>query len=263
MGSGRGPGVVRDRSCFYYVPWIALFSLGLLAGSLGVWIHFVVEMKNKTVDALDALSVTAHHIDRPTAAMIATSVVFLVTVVFVVGLSLARSFIEAAHDATGLSGGGSTVWMVLNVIFAIPWWLLTLWMVVLVMGCTIWEGLVYVLRESIQSLFDRFGVAGPDPPPTWIPSDNTPCPGQCLDLTSFGFIDESLASSCICDYAKLQASHKLLKDGYRFGVAVIIGIWGMFISALLLLVNFACQFSHTKREKEYIKRLTYKQFIGV
>lgn len=38
--------------------------------------------------------------------MIATSVVFLVTVVFVVGLSLARSFIEAAHDATGTGVGG-------------------------------------------------------------------------------------------------------------------------------------------------------------
>lgn len=45
----------------------------------------------------------------------------------------------------------------------------------------------------------------------------------------------------------------------RFGVAVIIGIWGMFISALLLLVNFACQFSHTKREKEYIKRCVWEE----
>jgi len=155
------------------------------------------------------------------------------------------------------------VWLVLNVLLAIPWWLLTLWMVLLIMGCTVWQGLVYVLKGSIQSLFDRYGTDGPMPPVVWLPSDNQPCPGQCLDLTYFGFIDESLESSCVCDYAKLHASHDKLDDAYRFGIATIIGVWGMFLSALFLLVNFACQFSHTKREKEYIRRLTFKQFVGV
>lgn len=45
--------------------------------------------------------------------------------------------------------------------------------------------------------------------------------------------------------------------------AMLVGVWVMYISGKFLLVNLACQFSHTKREKEYIKRVTIKQFLGV
>ncbi len=58
---------------------------------------------------------------------------------------------------------------------------------------------------------------------------------------------------CLCVW------HALRRDS----AAMYAGIWLMFIGSLCLLVNFACQFAHTSREREYIRRLTYKQFIGI
>lgn len=40
----------------------------------------------------------------------------------------------------------------------------------------------------------------------------------------------------------------------------LVGVWISFLATLVLLVNFACQYSHTKREKELIARAHGKQF---
>ncbi len=98
---------------------------------------------------------------------------------------------------------------------------------------------------------------------TWLPSDNAPCPGECLNLTYLNFISAGLADSCICDYTKLAAARSEFDWAFQRSAAVVVGVWAMFLAGFILAVNFACQFSHTKREKEYIKRLTFKQFIGI
>lgn len=67
-------------------------------------INFVNVVYTYTKDGMDFLGVEAPDLDRPKPAMIATSVVYLTILVIVTLLSFIRSFIEAAHDATG---GGS------------------------------------------------------------------------------------------------------------------------------------------------------------
>ena len=41
----------------------------------------------------------------------------------------------------------------------------------------------------------------------------------------------------------------------------LVGIWLIYMGARLMHVDFACQFSHTKREHDYIERITNKQFV--
>ncbi len=98
---------------------------------------------------------------------------------------------------------------------------------------------------------------------SWQPSSNQPCPGQCLNLTLYTFINSDLANSCICNYDTLRSAEGSLDDAYKYGGAMLGGLWGIMLASLLLLVNFACQYAHTNREREYIRRLTHKSFIGI
>ncbi|KAL6757148.1 hypothetical protein V8C86DRAFT_2630173 [Haematococcus lacustris] len=99
----------------------------------------------------------------------------------------------------GVCGAGSSVWMVLNAIFATGWWLIVAWLVVALMGCTAWAGLLYTIRGAIDYL------------------NSNQCRQAGGDWLSTGRSVQLLAAWCI---------------------------WT------------------TKREKEYIRRLTHKQFIG-
>lgn len=56
---------------------------------------------NKTWNLVAIAGVDAPNLDRPKPAMIASAVVFFIVLTMVAVLSLVRSFIEAAHDATG------------------------------------------------------------------------------------------------------------------------------------------------------------------
>ncbi len=72
-------------------------------------IHFGLTTYNDSNDALNTLGVDAYNFNRPKPAVIATSCVYLFVVVLLVLLSLARSFIEAAHDATGESSASTVL----------------------------------------------------------------------------------------------------------------------------------------------------------
>jgi hypothetical protein len=75
------------------------------------------------------------------------------------GLSPEHGFISPdgfCCSLAGLSGAGSTVWLVFNAIFAVGWWLIVLWLIVALMGCSIWAGLLYVIRGTIDTLTCRF-----------------------------------------------------------------------------------------------------------
>ncbi len=67
------------------------------------------KMYDHTNDGLEVLGISADNLQLPKPAIIATAVVSLVLVVVLAGLSLARSFIEAAHDATGAYATGRLV----------------------------------------------------------------------------------------------------------------------------------------------------------
>lgn len=43
---------------------------------------------------------------------------------------------------------------------------------------------------------------------------------------------------------------------------VLAGIWAMFLGGLCLLLNVACQFSHTKRERELLSRIQAKHLVA-
>lgn len=60
-----------------------------------------MKVYNKTKAGLDVLGVDAYNIERSRPAIIATGTTALFIVVLMAAMSFARSFIEAAHDATG------------------------------------------------------------------------------------------------------------------------------------------------------------------
>lgn len=49
-----------------------------------------------------------------------------------------------------------------------------------------------VLSRVVSCPTDRYG---PQPPVSWLPSSNLPCPGECLNLTLYTFINSDLANS--------------------------------------------------------------------
>eukprot|EP00199_Chlamydomonas_sp_CCMP681_P007238 CAMPEP_0119114156 /NCGR_PEP_ID=MMETSP1180-20130426/46399_1 /TAXON_ID=3052 ORGANISM="Chlamydomonas cf sp, Strain CCMP681" /NCGR_SAMPLE_ID=MMETSP1180 /ASSEMBLY_ACC=CAM_ASM_000741 /LENGTH=52 /DNA_ID=CAMNT_0007102561 /DNA_START=17 /DNA_END=171 /DNA_ORIENTATION=- len=51
-----GSGLLRDRGCLYYVPWIALMGLALMGGAIGVWINYTTIVYNSTKEGLNYLS---------------------------------------------------------------------------------------------------------------------------------------------------------------------------------------------------------------
>mmetsp|Transcript_19603 Transcript_19603/g.54621 ORF Transcript_19603/g.54621 Transcript_19603/m.54621 type:complete len:266 (+) Transcript_19603:218-1015(+) len=248
-------GLTRERGCWYYVPWMAIFGLCFLGGAIGVWIHFSILAYEETKDGLDQLEVEAPDFDIPYPAVVATACVALAICVLVGLLSLCRSFIEAGHDATGRQGEGSTVWMWLTGIVSAVWWVVTIWMVLLIMGSSFYAGLLYVVESTIDRLQEKFG---PESGVTSNPGE--PCPAQCLNLMYFSFLWSNLQDSCRCDYTVLRQANDKFSEASRHTVPLLVGIWVAFAAVLVLLVDLACQFAHTKREKELIRRAHGKQF---
>jgi hypothetical protein len=95
-----------------------------------------------------------------------------------------------------------------------------------------------------------------------IPSGDIPCPPQCLNLSYFSFLQFTQQNSCICAPETLRSAANNFSDALYLSPALLVGVWLLFVGALILLVNFACQFSHTKRERDYLRRLNTKQFVA-
>ncbi|GLI61162.1 hypothetical protein VaNZ11_003448 [Volvox africanus] len=252
--------ITRDRGCLYYVPWIATLCVCLGIASLGVWAYYTRRCKDLTLEALDDLGIKAKNVDRINIALIATAITYLALVMVIFLMSLWRSFIEAAHDAVGLVSRGAMVFLVLNFLFTTGWWITMMWLVLLIMGNTLWATCLYILIGSIKKAKEdiaKFGAA------TWLPSRNLPCPGQCLDLTTFTFITSELKDACICDTDKLEAARGAFDHAYGIFPGIAVGNFVMFVAGVLLLMNLACQFSHAKRERELLSRITAKVYSAM
>ncbi|KAG1681320.1 hypothetical protein FOA52_007366 [Chlamydomonas sp. UWO 241] len=234
----------------------------LLGAMIGLWVAFGMRAYNGTSDGLKLLSITATDVDRAQPAVIATAVVFLVILLCVAIVSFWRSFVEASHDATGMSGGAATAYLVINALVSTCWWLITVFLTVMVAFTSIWYWVVYLLQGSIQTSIDVTAAASLLPV-AWIPSSGLPCPSQCYDLTEFVFLDSSFANSCTCDKATLTVAVDTFQKAQSDLLPATIGIFILTASAIALALNLASQFSHTKREKECIRRATSKQFEGV
>ncbi|EFJ47030.1 hypothetical protein VOLCADRAFT_92405 [Volvox carteri f. nagariensis] len=244
-------------SCLYYVPWISTFCVCIGVASLGVWAYFTRRCRSLTIDALDDLGITAKNISRINSALIATAIAYLVLAILIFFMSLWRSFIEASHDALGHIARGAKAFLILNFLTSTGWLAVMLWLVLLIMGNTLWGVCLYVIIGAInQAKKDMvtYGTA------TWLPSRNQPCPGQCLNLTPFTFVTAQLKDACICDTDKLDAAQNAFQQAYDIFPAVAVGNFIMLLAGLWLLVNFACQFSHAKRERELLSRIESKMY---
>lgn len=58
-------------------------------------------------------------------------------------LAQPRHFMHAIVKLAGSTGEGSTLWLWLNGLVSAVWWIVTIWMVLLIMGSTLWAGLLY------------------------------------------------------------------------------------------------------------------------
>ncbi|GFR48315.1 hypothetical protein Agub_g10196 [Astrephomene gubernaculifera] len=252
--------ITRDRGCLYYVPWLATLCVIIAVTSLGVWAYFTKRCEDLTLGALDDLGISAKELNRINPALVATAITYLSLTLVIYFMSLWRSFIEANHDATGVTGGGALAFLVLSFLLLCCWWLVVVWLVLLVMANTVWAAALYVTHgASKQALAATasFGAA------TWLPSSDLPCPGQCLDLTQLVFMASELQDACICDTDKLAAARDSFKHAYNQIPGLAVGNWGMLAAGVWLLMNFACQFSHTKREREILIRVATRIYSGI
>ncbi|MEW5310263.1 MAG: hypothetical protein WDW38_002079 [Sanguina aurantia] len=251
------PYVTRDRACCMYLPWIATVCTSLLIAGLGVWTKWTMECESLTVDALTALDVTVQYLDTVQTTLVATAVTYLVCAVLIFGLSFWRGFVEAGHDESGMTGRSATAFLIVNALANTIWWALVVWLVVLIMADSFWTALLYAAEQAIMTSLAQSAKYGQG---TWVPSDGQLCPRQCLDLTAFWYIDSDLNSACICNTTKLGTALVSVQAAFKYMPAVLVGVWVMFVSGLWLHVNFACQFSHTRREAELLHRMTSKAF---
>lgn len=161
---------------------------------------------------------------------------------------------------SGLTGGAASALLVINALSATAWFLVVVWLIFALAYVALWYWTVYLLQGSIKESMNQFTKL---PPVAWIPSSNLPCPGQCYNLAYFSFVSSRFETSCTCDQATLASAYHELKSAYDDMLPATIGIFLMLVSAILLSMNLASQFSHTKREKEMIQRATCKQFEAV
>ncbi|KXZ50255.1 hypothetical protein GPECTOR_17g893 [Gonium pectorale] len=207
------------------------------------------------MNAIDDLSINAKNLDRINPALVATAIAYLVVALVIYVMSLWRSFIEAAHDATGTPSRGAVAFMVFGVILTSGWWLVLMWLMLLLMGNTVWAAVIYVTEQAIDQARQDLVTFGS---PTWLPSSKLPCPGQCLDLTTFAFISSELK---VRMREKLSKSQSAFQGAYDYSIAVLAGNWGMLVAASLLIMNYVCQFAHTKRERELLMRVSSRPYL--
>ena len=81
--------------------------MAALMGSLGLHVsmhrvYFTQQARTNTSNGLSVLSVSSTDFSYLNPVLIATAVIYLVILALLAVVSFARSFVEAAHDATGV-----------------------------------------------------------------------------------------------------------------------------------------------------------------
>ncbi|KAG2499657.1 hypothetical protein HYH03_002595 [Edaphochlamys debaryana] len=252
--------ITRDRGCAYYVPWLATVFVCFGIAATGVWAYYTKTSVNKTEDSVSYMDAYAPDLNRFNDSLVGTSIAYLVLIMIIYVMCLWRSFIEAAHDATGVTAKGATAFLVLTYIWITCWWCMLVWLVFLLQANTLWQGSIVSLSDSCDRTLAAIVKYGPA---TWLPSRNLPCPGQCLDLSMVNFLSVDYTDSCICDQDKLTESQSMLQDAYDNMIGVQVGNWVMLAAGLFLLMSYVGAFSHTKRERELLTRVGVKRYSSI
>lgn len=241
------------KNCCFYVPWIALISWCVVIAGSGCWIYYSIRAWDKSQDALDYLDIDVPTYSHTEPILIATAVTYLVIVVAMLAISIARGPTEAKHDR-GESHGGATALLVFNAFFNLLWYILVVWGVFVICADALWILLAYVGREMTKYYANQ-------PVPVTVPVGNY-CPGECLNLGAFPFVDDQANTLCVCDKTALQNASNAFNDTIERLYGVEAGVWIMWIGATWLLINVACQFSRTSAERDYLEKSGKKQFAA-
>ncbi|KXZ50256.1 hypothetical protein GPECTOR_17g894 [Gonium pectorale] len=154
-------------------------------------------------------------------------------------------------QSTGVSSYAAVPFMLLGYVLNTAWWLVMIWLILLLLGNTLWAALAWMMDEAISQTRKDLHLYGNA---TWVPDSSKPCPSQCLDLRSFPFISTTPKNSCICDHQKLYESQMHWQSAYDNIIGVLCGNWIMLMAASWLIIYYACQISHTRRERDMLNR---------
>jgi hypothetical protein len=153
--------------------------------------YFTRRGRDLTLQALTNIDIMAKNVGRINPALVATAITYLVLILCIYLMALWRSFIEAAHDASGewhsaheaplkpvlpvqllthmrtVAGApakGAMVFLVLAGLFITVWFCGIYWIILLLNGATVWATTLYVMYKSCAKALKDLTVSDAPPP---------------------------------------------------------------------------------------------------
>lgn len=273
-----------------YPPWIAMFSTIVVVVGLCIFTPNGISGSHRLTDAMETLGISLkRNVEEfPRELIIVTTIVAAALVAVLLLLSVFRSIMEHKRDVQGFSSGGQT-YMVLNSVFNFLFWLTIIYLLIAFAVLVTAAAASFLLKEgasatlnlledkladvkkSIQAAED-FVVKYSDSPQLRtdpelnakvkalkalvgnVNGTESKCPYYCLDLTKLDFID---GNRCICGELKLQQAKDLIKKAFDHFVPAVIGMLVTFIGSTWLLMNMVGQFSHTKADRKWSRKINH------
>lgn len=255
-------GGAGQKHYLEYTPFISIATTTILAGGLGIASYYSRICEELTVAGFDIVygaKAVSQELVEP--SIIGTNLCFAVVGVILLALSFWRGVLELSHDIRGDVSRSATAYLYCNAFFSICLWVLVIWAVLLLMGCTVWlsQANAWVgVMDIFVEIIEKSGEID------WSPDDGTAsCPNSCVNLNFAGYVSPNGDWVCLCNEARGLYSKLAISNAARYIPAVMTGLFAMIVGGIGLGINMACQYSHTQVEVEMVRRSTTKDFVGI
>jgi hypothetical protein len=289
MYSGEAaPFSGTPKSCMAYPPWIAMFSAVVVVVGLCIFAPSGIRGVAHINDGLAGIGVSYDQRDVPRKVIVATAIVCGSLMAVLLLISIWRSVLESQRDKHGYVASAGA-YLASNAFFNFLFWCTIIWALLAFGVCVtatagsyatdrglraavdVIKDKLLLVRDTLDSARDFIALAEADAALSrsatlsskvrdlkkligTVDSSNTTgtCPYYCLDLSSLKFLS---GTACVCGTDKLDQTRAAARKAIKELVPALGGLLVAFVGSTWLLMNVVAQFSHTKADARWSRRI--------
>jgi len=185
-------------------------------------------------------------------------------------IACGRSVIAYQADRTGATrmGGRLLLWMWTCAIFILLWFILTIWLLVLLVGESVWTAAVWAVTAAVKvgtasaltSIAAGVNCSTVLTLPGTVSTNTTACSVCCVDLAVFDWILNN--STCFCELDQIMLADGEMKVAMGKMSGSITGAVIMLLAGIWTLMVSASEFGVTRRERQLLRRIAKAQLAG-
>lgn len=246
----------KKKRIIFYLPYLGAFCFIAEVVSVAIWDAYSRKALHGTRDSLAILNL---NIDTKVVwgaeALAFTVALVIIMALAMLALGAGRSVIAYQADRTGATrmGGRLMAWMWLDAIFVGCWFLLTLWLLLLLLGQCLWMAACWGLNTSIK-VGTSSALANNGTNTTIYHNDTaSTCYSACVDLSSFEWALGN--DTCFCTLGVVDEADAAMQAAMGELGGAVVGAVMLLITGMWILMASAAEFGVTRRERQLLRRI--------